>query len=191
MSIAHFTASYKSRAIALGGVVHRQVFITVLLLVCTLSGCEDSAPPAHPILTNCMLPMLTPDLSLGFGKDSFEPTETLEQALIVGGYQGGHHLWGALKLSENLDTDSSGRLHMIICFGDAIIAEALYGSVDGLLSADSALYGIPIVFGPHVDVLSLEGLTVQVVAGIETTQGVAYAGADVALTCCGHVADGD
>jgi hypothetical protein len=188
MTIIRFADQYKCPTIDVGRANHKHAFLAVLMLLGTLAGCQDEI---SPLLSNCTAPTVSSGISLGTGKDEFEPTNSIEQALIVGGYQGGYHLWGAIKVPDRVAIDSISRLHIQLCADDVLIAEALYGSVDSIHRSDSALYGIPVVFATGVDVQSLAGSTVTMVAGIETEGTPSFATTDVELECCGHVADGD
>lgn len=167
----------------------RRLLTFVLLLA--LAGCGTPATPPEPLLTNCILPTISTGVALGIGRDGFVATEALGQALIVGGYQGGHHLWGALRFQGLASIDATRRLHIIACKDDEIIAEALYSSIGSLLKSQTDLYGIPVVFGPTIDVATLDTQSVSLIAGVETANQVTFSSVELSLKCCGHVADGD
>ena len=191
MSIAHLNLlitwhSVVSRAFRL---VKRQVW---RLFVCfSIAGCEGTGSPPVSLLTECTPSTASTQISLGIGKDGYEAMESIDHALIVGGYQGGHHLWGALRFEDTTALDGVGRLHLIVCENEQIIAQALYASVNALLRSESVLYGIPIVFVAGVDVTRLNQTNVAVLVGVETSSGTLFADSAAELKCCGHVADGD
>lgn len=152
-------------------------------------GCND-ANQAKPLLDGCLTVSNATSLPIGIGKDAFSPLTAVENALIVGGYQGGHHLWGAVQL-PGVDVSDVERLHMVVCIDGEVIAEALYGMIDGLPSGHDSVFGMPIVFMPHVEVWTLEGRPVTLVAAMESGPTIYGASGETRLRCCGHVADGD
>ena len=165
--------------------------VWALLILLSIAGCDGPAPATVPLLTECEPTTVSNQISLGIGKDGFEAMESIDHALIVGGYQGGHHLWGAVRFDETTVLDQVKRLHLIVCEDDQIIAQALYASVDAVLRTQSELYGIPIVFASGVDVASLDGRGVSVLVGLETDTAPLFTHGTTDLKCCGHVADGD
>jgi hypothetical protein len=190
MSIAHPSLRFKLRSTPTGVVNRYSITLLVVLFALNQSGCDAPSQPAQRLLTTCADRTTSDQLAVGIGRDGFTATDELDRALIVGGYQGGHHLWGALRLNANTAGDVD-QLHLIACQDETIIAEALYGSVDSILTESDDFYGIPVVFGPGVDVSTLEGMPVTIIAAVNGDQGISYATATIDLECCGHVADGD
>ena len=155
-----------------------------------IQGCDETNP-VTPLMTDCSLPMNHRSLAIGLGKDHFASIETIENALIVGGYQGGHHLWGAFQLPDDVSLESVSRLQALACIDGTIAAAALYQQVASLPHAEGNVFGIPVVFDYTFDVAMLDGVRTQLLIAVET-DGAIYADQDSApLRCCGHVADGD
>ena len=134
---------------------------------------------------------MTSVLPIGIGKEAFERLDTIDTALIVGGYQGGHHLWGAIRMPEMTRLNSVQRLHMMVCINEQPVAQALYDSILGLPNDDHDVFGIPIVFGLGVDVWTLDATRVSLVMAAEADERLYVGQGAVELRCCGHVADGD
>lgn len=157
--------------------------------VCMMFSCNDEVQ-MQPLLDGCLPDSNAASLPIGVGKDAFSPLNSVENTLIVGGYQGGYHLWGALQL-PNRDVSHIQRLHMVACIDDAVVAEALYGKPDGLPHGGETVFGVPIVFMPHVEVWTLGGQRVTIVAAVQSGATIYGASGITHLRCCGHVADGD
>ena len=167
--------------------------MTKLLLCLTLGGvlsCDDTTPTT-PLLNGCSLTSDAQTARLGIGKDGFEPLETVDTALIVGGYQGGHHLWAALRLPDGVDVSELGRLHILACDGQNTIAKALYASAQSVSQQNQDLFAIPVVFGPNQTVNDLDDQRLSLFAAVEHSEHTYVASGEVVLRCCGHVADGD
>ena len=164
-----------------------------LLLLCCLSafGCGQPESPIVPLLTTCNVPADSLELPIGIGKDVFQGVNDINEALIVGGYQGGHHLWGAVRLPNTTSPIAVKRLHMFVCLRDEPVANALYDSVLGLQIRDQDIYGVPIVFTAPTDVWTLGETDVSLVMAVDTHNGLYGGKGAVTLSCCGHVADGD
>ena len=170
----------------------KPVFIQGLFcLLCALAwGCDEGVPTV-PLLTECAIPNTTRAAALGIGKDDFAAIDQIEDALIVGGYQGGHHLWAALRLPNEVRLEDLSRLHILACDGTDVAAEALYASAQSVGQSGQDLFGVPVVFGPNRAVYTLEGERLQLYAAVEDGETVYVAEGSVTLRCCGHVADGD
>lgn len=170
---------------------HKLYAILIYFLALCGLGCGTNEAPITPLLTGCEEPPMASRLPIGIGKDLFEGLDSIDEALIVGGYQGGHHLWGAIRLPNATRPRDVQRLHMMVCAEGEPLAQALYDSVLGLQKNDQDVFGVPIVFSATVDVGTLGETRVSLWMAAETDDRV-YAGqGDVTLRCCGHVADGD
>lgn len=155
------------------------------------AGCGQTEPPIVPLLTECERPQQSISLPIGIGKDAFEEYVSVAGALIVGGYQGGHHLWGALRMPSPENMRAIRRVHMMVCLDDEPVAEALYDTIDGLLMEGRDIFGVPIVFNGDTNVWTLDGTTVNLLVGVETAEDLYSNEGMVTVRCCGHVADGD
>lgn len=191
MSIAHLNLLFKRHSVESSALHLVKRHMVAFLFCFSIAGCEGTSSAPVPLLTACTPSTASNQLSLGIGKDQFDAMEFIDHALIVGGYQGGHHLWGAVRFEDNTVLEGVGRLHMMVCDNEQIIAQALYGSVNALLRSESDLYGIPIVFRSGVDVERLDQTNITVLVGVETSRAIFFADSTVELKCCGHVADGD
>ena len=161
-----------------------------LLALMSLLGCGDSSGSAEE-LTSCTVSTGTEsNIKPGIGGSSFQPISDGDDALMVGGFQGGHHLWGAIQLGMAQTTDITA-LHFLVCQNNLPIAEQRYRDITGLPQTARALFGVPIVFTGIPPVNELDEMEATVHYAVEVHGVVQEVQVQVNLRCCGHVINGD
>ena len=162
----------------------------MLLALMSLLGCGDTSGSAED-LTSCNAFTATESkIKPGMGGSSFQPIADGDDALIVGGFQGGHHLWGAIRLGMAQTTDITA-LHFLVCQNNLPIAEQRYRDITGLPQTARSLFGVPIVFTGIPPVNELDEMEATVHYAVEVNGLVKEVQVQVTLSCCGHVINGD
>ena len=161
-----------------------------LFMLISCLGCGDASGTTED-LTSCGDSTVTENaIEPGIGGTRFQPISDGDEVLMVGGFQGGHHLWGAIRLVTGQTTDISA-IHFLVCQNDLPIAEQRYRDITGLPQADRELFGVPIVFTGIPPVTALDNMEATVHYAVEVNDTVQKAQARVNLACCGHVINGD
>ena len=117
--------------------------------------------------------------------------DSVEDINIVQGYQGGFHLWGALRFASREQIDRTNAIQLVACLDGKIIADSSYESIAYLPRKELALYGLAIIFLPSIDVTQLGGRQINLIAAVQTDNNLHFSTASTSTRCCGHVADGD
>lgn len=171
------------------------MFLSLCLSV-SVNGCgidsgSNDEVAALEFITSCEVSTQSNDVILGIGNKDFVTIDSVEDVNIVQGYQGGFHLWGALRFASREQIDRTNAIQLVACLDGKIIADSSYESIAYLPRKELALYGLAIIFLPSIDVTQLGGRQINLIAAVQTDNNLHFSTASTSTRCCGHVADGD
>lgn len=160
-----------------------------LLVLMSFFGCGETSGTVEA-LTSCNRP-ISPESNIepGIGGVRFRSISDGDEVRMIGGFQGGHHLWGAIRL-EMAQTTEISALHFLVCQNDLPIAEQRYQDLRGLPQTPHELFGVPIVFTGIPTVTALDGTEAALRYAVKVNDVIQEAQVRVSLKCCGHVTEG-
>ncbi|MGB0648290.1 MAG: hypothetical protein ACPGQS_13990, partial [Bradymonadia bacterium] len=76
------------------------LFISVTVNACGTDNSRGKETTALEFITTCEAPAPSADVVLGVGNTDFVTIDSVPDVNIVQGYQGGFHIWGALRFES-------------------------------------------------------------------------------------------
>ena len=151
-------------------------------------GCGETSGTVET-LTSCN-GAISPESTIepGIGGVRFQSISDGDEVWMIGGFQGGHHLWGAIRLGRAQTTEISA-LHFLVCQNELPIAEQRYRDMRGLPQTPHELFGVPIVFTGSPTVTALDGTEATLRYAVKVNDIIQEAQVRVSLNCCGHVTE--
>lgn len=182
--------------VKLNRIQHHCRALALFVMITTMSACgfgDDSHESYESLgfITTCEAITPSTDVILGIGSRGFETVDAVSEAKIVQGFQGGHHLWGALRFSSVERFENAQAIQLVACLDGELIADSSYRSIDYLPGQGVDLYGLAIIFLPSVNVTQIDGRQLALTAAVQIDGDIHFSTASTTAKCCGHVADGD
>lgn len=155
------------------------LLLALVPLACAPTSAPDAGPDEDAGATDSRL-------RVGTGFERFEPLADGDDVTFTAGFQGGHHVWGALRV-EDLEPVGAELAFSLEVQGEVVASMGF--STDLWASEEEPdafeLYGVTVILGGEHDPYALDGSDGVLRARVEDTAGVTRARAiPVKLRCC-------